>query len=63
MNFAIVLAAGLGNRLLPITRSLPKCLLNVCGRTILDYQISGYIKAGIPEQNIIYVTGYLSNLV
>jgi HAD superfamily hydrolase (TIGR01450 family) len=63
MNFVVLLAAGAGSRLLPITKSLPKCLVNVCGKSILDYQISGWIKAGISEQNIIYVIGHLSDKV
>ncbi len=33
---AIILAAGYATRLYPLTENMPKCLLNVGGRTILD---------------------------
>ncbi|MBE6447950.1 MAG: HAD-IIA family hydrolase [Alphaproteobacteria bacterium] len=57
-NFAIILAAGIGSRLYPITQEMPKSLVKVNGREILDYQIQGYIKSGIKEENIFIVTGY-----
>jgi hypothetical protein len=37
--------------------------VNVCGRKILDYQISGYINAGIPEQNIICIIGHFGFII
>ena len=58
---AIILAAGIGSRLCPITQEMPKSLVNVAGRCILEYQLDGYIKAGIKENDIIIVTGYKSN--
>jgi HAD superfamily hydrolase (TIGR01450 family) len=62
-SFAVILAAGIGSRLYPITKKMPKSLVKVCGREILDYQISGYLKAGIPEKNIYIVTGYMSEMI
>lgn len=43
---AIILAAGIGSRLKPITDKKPKCMVIVAGRPILDYQVSAYISAG-----------------
>ena len=34
---ALLLAAGIGSRLLPITATTPKCLVLINGRPLLDY--------------------------
>ncbi len=57
-KYAVILAAGIGSRLYPITEIMPKSLVKVNGREIVDYQIQGYIKAGIKEEDISIVTGY-----
>jgi len=36
---ALLLAAGLGTRLKPITNSIPKCMVSICGRPLIDYWI------------------------
>ncbi|MDR2406770.1 MAG: NTP transferase domain-containing protein, partial [Bacteroidales bacterium] len=59
----IILAAGIGSRLYPITKKMPKSLVRVSGREILDYQITGYIKSGILEEQIYVITGYLSEMI
>ena len=53
---AIIISAGQGTRLLPLTMKAPKCLIEVHGRTILDHQIQALHAAGINE--IIVVGGY-----
>jgi HAD superfamily hydrolase (TIGR01450 family) len=60
---AIILAAGIGSRLYPITEKFPKSLVKVCGREILDYQITGYIKSGISEEHIYIVIGYMPEMM
>lgn len=62
-NYAIILAAGMGSRLYPLTQEYPKSLVKVNGKEILDYQIQGYIRAGIPEENISIVTGYKHEMI
>lgn len=53
----IVLAAGAGTRLLPLTESLPKTLLAVDGeRTILDVAVSNLASAAVDE--VVIVTGF-----
>jgi mannose-1-phosphate guanylyltransferase len=44
---ALLLAAGYGTRLRPITNSLPKCLVVINGRPLLDYWIKLLSDAGI----------------
>jgi mannose-1-phosphate guanylyltransferase len=44
---AILLAAGLGTRLSPITDTLPKCLVPINGKPLLDYWIEQLFNAGI----------------
>ena len=58
---AIILAAGRGSRLHPYTESCPKCLTELGGRTLLNYQIGTLRTCGIT--NIIVVTGYLGEML
>lgn len=54
---AILLAAGMGTRLRPLTLDTPKSLVKVNGKPILEKQIEFLKEIGIEE--IIIVTGYL----
>jgi choline kinase len=58
---AIILAAGQGRRLWPHTRDLPKCLLDIGGKTILEYQVETLRIRGIEQ--IAVVTGYFGHKV
>lgn len=58
---AILLAAGFGTRLRPITNSIPKCLVNIKGKILLDYWLENIINSGI--NNILINTHYLSEKV
>lgn len=55
---AILLAAGMGTRLRPLTLETPKSLVEVNGKPMLETQIEFLIEKGIKE--IIVVTGYLN---
>lgn len=46
---AMVLAAGLGVRMRPITERVPKPLVEVGGRALLDYALGTLIAAGVRE--------------
>jgi L-glutamine-phosphate cytidylyltransferase len=56
MTRAIIVSAGRGSRLLPLTEFLPKCLVPVGGRAILDHQLAALAEAGIAEA--VVVAGY-----
>ena len=56
---AILLAAGMGTRLRPITIKTPKPLIKIKGETIIERQIKFLREIGIDE--IIVVTGYLKD--
>ncbi|MEY8349338.1 NTP transferase domain-containing protein [Bacillus cereus] len=55
---AILLAAGMGTRLRPLTLTTPKSLVEVNGRPMLERQIEYLQEVGVEE--IIVVTGYLA---
>ena len=44
---AMVLAAGLGQRLRPITNNIPKPLVKISNRTLLDYTLDHLVAAGV----------------
>ena len=46
---AMVLAAGLGLRMRPLTNTTPKPLLRVAGRRIIDYGMDALVVAGVEE--------------
>ena len=52
----IVLAAGMGTRLRPLTDDRPKCLVELAGRPLLEWQIAAARQAGIKD--ITVVGGY-----
>jgi histidinol-phosphate phosphatase family protein len=49
---ALLLAGGLGTRLRPLTDTVPKCLVPVAGRPLLDYWVDRLDEAGIREARI-----------
>ncbi|MBI3379454.1 nucleotidyltransferase family protein [Candidatus Gottesmanbacteria bacterium] len=59
--FAIIMAAGEGTRLRPHTLDIPKPMVKVDGKPILEYQIEQLKEAGINQ--IIIIERYLSNRI
>ena len=53
---AIILSAGQGKRLLPMTAESPKCLLPLGSKPLLGWQVEALAKAGIEEA--VVVTGF-----
>ncbi len=56
MTKAIIVAAGMGKRLLPLTADIPKCMLEVAGATLLDRSLHLMRRADISR--IAVVRGY-----
>ena len=58
---AIILAAGKGTRMKELTNEIPKPMLRVQGRPILEHILTGLISAGIRE--VCIVTGWRAEVV
>lgn len=58
---ALLLAAGLGSRLSPITMTTPKCLVTIGGRPLLDYWLELLFEAGI--ERVLVNTHWLADQV
>jgi dTDP-glucose pyrophosphorylase len=58
---AVILAAGKGTRMGELTQELPKPMLLVQGKPILEHILLGLVRAGIAD--IFIVTGYQAEVV
>ncbi len=59
----IILAAGQGTRLRPLTDSCPKCMVEVNGESIIKRQLGTMYSCGIKENDITIITGYKSEVL
>lgn len=57
----VILAAGQGKRLLPLTADKPKSLLDIGGQTMIGWQVRELMKSGVEE--VIVVTGFRAQAV
>lgn len=53
---AVILSAGQGSRLAPLTATTPKCLIDFHGRSLLEWQVAALTAAGVDR--ITVVTGF-----
>ncbi|MFD1702378.1 NTP transferase domain-containing protein [Methylopila henanensis] len=58
---AIILSAGQGRRLLPLTAETPKCLIPFSGRSLLEWQVRALHAAGVMD--VVVVTGFEADKV
>jgi choline kinase len=58
---AVILSAGQGKRLLPLTENSPKCILPIMGQTLIEWQIEELAKCGIEKVTV--VVGYRADKV
>jgi choline kinase len=59
----IILAAGLGQRLWPLTKNRPKILVDLGGITLLDHQIENIRRNEAQIEKVIFVLGYRAKMV
>ena len=53
---AVIPAAGFGTRFLPATKAMPKEMLPIVDKPVIQYVVEELVEAGI--EDIIIVTGY-----
>lgn len=58
---AVILAAGMGLRLQPITKSMPKCLVEINGQSLLSRTMNAIEKQGF--EDVIIVTGFMHEMI
>jgi choline kinase len=61
VDTAIILAAGEGNRLLPLTRTIPKSLVPIAETTIIDHLLQTLSRLGI--EYVAIVVGYRGDAI
>lgn len=58
---AIILSAGKGSRLHPLTDDKPKCLIEFSGKSLLEWQLDALAASGV--RDVVIVTGFREELV
>jgi choline kinase len=61
MTRAVILSAGQGRRLLPLTATMPKCALPLHGHTLLEWQLDALAACGIAQATV--VVGFAADRV
>lgn len=61
IEHAILLSAGQGSRMLPLTAERPKCLIDFSGRSLLAWQIEMLARGGVRRIDV--VTGFMTDMV
>ena len=59
----IILAAGQGTRLRPLTDDRPKCMVEVNGRSIIERQLDTMHSCGIADEDITIIAGYRGDVL
>jgi choline kinase len=61
IEHAILLSAGQGSRMLPLTAERPKCLIDFSGKSLLAWQIEMLARGGVKRIDV--VTGFMTDMV
>jgi choline kinase len=60
---AIIIGAGRGSRLGPETREIPKTLVEVMGRPMLEWILDALAEAGFTRRDVTFICGYAQDAV
>ena len=58
---AVVLVAGKGTRMAPLTSDCPKVMLQVANKPVLEHILDSAVEAGI--EGFVFITGYLEDQI
>jgi len=61
IEHAILLSAGQGSRLLPLTAERPKCLIDFSGKSLIAWQIEMLARGGVRRIDV--VTGFMTDML
>jgi len=61
IEHAILLSAGQGSRMLPLTAERPKCLIEFSGRSLIEWQVEMLARGGVRRIDV--VTGFMTDMV
>lgn len=61
IEHAILLSAGQGSRMLPLTAERPKCLIEFSGRALIEWQVEMLARGGVKRIDV--VTGFMTDMV
>jgi len=53
---ALIIGAGQGKRLLPLTETTPKALINIGGKSLFEWQLDALAECGVSE--VVFVAGF-----
>ena len=57
----VIMAGGMGTRIASVRADVPKPMIEICGKPILQYQIENLKSCGLTD--ITLVTGHLGNVI
>ena len=53
---ALIIGAGQGKRLLPLTETTPKALIKIGGKSLFEWQLDALVECGVSE--VVFVAGF-----
>ena len=59
----MIIAAGRGSRLKNETDDVPKTLVEVCGRPMLEWILEAFASAGLARKDVVFVCGYKADVI
>ena len=59
--YALILAGGRGERLRPLTDTIPKPMVSACGKPVLWHQVEWLKRSGVTD--VVFLVGYLRQAI